>query len=181
MQDSKIMKDFKESLYSRMIEGEEDEKLTNPYMFNPFELPADDVLTFSNKSTTGMLTDKDYIKAGIGAILFPWALSDETKQKFDDGKENEMLTIVIDENKAKYFKYLRDFASTEWGADGYWTDPETGNLVKDDNNVIKVQFKDTPDERYSEVLMALLEMYNREYVDEDLLYAYTQPIEQTTL
>jgi len=85
----------------------------------------------------------------------------------------ELLTIVIRKDKAGLFDFMK--AYTEWDSIGKWEELEEGNVS------IEVQFKDTPEEDIGKELMEQLKKYNEKVVGEELLYARTVPVEETTL
>jgi hypothetical protein len=85
----------------------------------------------------------------------------------------EILEIIIRADKADKFSFLKGY--TEWETKGRWHKLDEGN------ELIEIQFRDRPDEKVGNELMALLTRYNRLVVKEDILMARTIPIEETTL
>jgi hypothetical protein len=97
--------------------------------------------------------------------------------KGEQAKDHEVLSLLIKQPKNKFFKFLKDH--TRWGATGRWTDQKKfGDEI---NSVIQVEFLDTESDFIGNRLMELVNKYNKDFVKEDLLYARTEPIEESTL
>jgi len=108
--------------------------------------------------------------------------------EIDDATDPELLTIQIRRDKAYHFDFL-DKAHTEFATVGYWQPEEEPKKPPEPNVQIDVQYNDVPSnhevcacrEVIGRRLMDLLKRYNDLLVREDLLYARTIPIEETTL
>jgi hypothetical protein len=85
----------------------------------------------------------------------------------------ELLEITVRIDKMKYFNFLKGY--TRWGVEGRW------KKLDEKNELLEIQFRDTPEEKVGNELMALLNEYNRKMVKEKTLYARTIPIEESTL
>jgi hypothetical protein len=100
--------------------------------------------------------------------------------KGEPAKDHEVLTVNIKQSKNDFFKFLK--AHTRWGAVGSWINEQKKHKFEDEkNSVIQIEFLDTQSENIGRDLMKLLDRYNKEYVKEDLLYAWTVPVEESTL
>jgi hypothetical protein len=88
--------------------------------------------------------------------------------------DKELLTITVLRTKAHNFNFLEGY--TTQTAVGKWQ-----TYVDEHNAVISIQFKDRKDEKVGLRLMRLLKLYNTLVVGEQLLYARTEPIEESTL
>jgi hypothetical protein len=91
--------------------------------------------------------------------------------------DRENLCITVFRDKKKHFDFLS--AYTTWKAQGMWR--ENGKVYDDPNAILEVQFADTPSEAVGRDLIKLLNRYNELVVGEKLLYAYTTPVEETSL
>lgn len=114
------------------------------------------------------------IKACTNKLLY-----DPVKSQTD----RELLSIVILRNKEHHLDFLQGF--TKIKAVGIWQDVKSGRIIKtypDEKNVkIEVEFRDTKKETVGNRLMDIFTELNRREIGEDLLYARTVPIEESTL
>ena len=97
--------------------------------------------------------------------------------------KNELLTMIYKKEKAKHFKFLEyppEAGGTKWKSEGYWRD-ENRKLLIEGNVQHEVQYADTLDDRRGKKLMKALKKYNEEEVHEDILYARTEPISESSL
>ena len=108
------------------------------------------------------------IKKEMVELLF----SEEFRKKIG-ARDRELLTIVILQEKAHYFDFLKGY--TSWKTVGKWEKLVEHNLQ------IDIEFFDTEDEAVGNRLMDLLYEYNNKVVKEDMLYARTAPLEEGTL
>jgi len=90
-----------------------------------------------------------------------------------DAKRTEMLTIVVPKNKEKFYKFLE--AYTKFSARGKW------KQFDEANSVLEIQYQDTPDDRIGKSLITLVGLYNRSVVGEQVPYAYTKHVDDSTL
>ena len=88
-------------------------------------------------------------------------------------KDSELLEITVRADKTKYFNFLKGY--TRWGVEGRW------RKLDEKNELLEIQFKDTPKEAVGNELMDLLKEYNRKVVKEKTLYARTISIEESSL
>jgi hypothetical protein len=122
--------------------------------------------------------DVEEIKRVINQLLY-----DAETQKRIGATDRENLNIVILRDKAHYLNFLQGF--TKWNSIGTWREfLPTGEVVEypEEKNIsVEIQFKDRPDELVGNRLMDLFSEYNKRVIGEKLLYAYTQPVEESTL
>jgi len=102
-------------------------------------------------------------------------LFDEKFQKKYDATDKEKLTLIVREDKSGHFDFLRNESLTEWKSIGSWRG------LKEKNEQMEVEFKDRKDEKIGQRLMELLNAFNKRVIGEELLYARTTPIEESTL
>ncbi len=89
--------------------------------------------------------------------------------------DRELITIVIRQDKAHFFDFLKEHAMTNWRTVGIWEKLVESNLQ------IEVEFRDNQQECLGNRLMHLLYAYNKKEVKEQILYARTTPLEEGTL
>jgi len=98
-------------------------------------------------------------------------------------KDKELLSIVVLRKKAKHFDFLEGY--TRWRTVGSWREIQEGKVVhefpEEKNVQLDIEFKDKPDESVGTRLMELFKEFNTKEVDEELLYARTVPIEESSL
>lgn len=90
-----------------------------------------------------------------------------------DQTDKELLTIEIPREKEHHLKFLKSY--TKSNTFGVW------KQYKDKNVQYEIQFKDSKDEKYGNRLMTLFNELNKKEIKEELLYARTEPIEESTL
>lgn len=97
--------------------------------------------------------------------------------------KKELLTMIYKKEKAKHFRFLEyppESGGTKWKSRGYWRD-KNRKLWDEENVQHEVEYADTPDDRRGKELLKALKKYNKEEVHEDVLYARTEPISETSL
>jgi len=136
--------------------------------------------TIINKSKIGVtkVAKKVLPKAVQNKVVSPSAnlqqqINDLLYNPSQHATDWEQLTLVVRKDKAPLFDFLK--ASTQFQVQGKWHD------VTEENVEIKISFKDTPNETVGRELMEKLEQYNAVAVKEEKLFAYTSPIEETSL
>jgi len=136
---------------------------------------ACDVLAIGGKVVPAVELSPEEIQDELSRLLF---------KGVDGAVDPEMLSIMIRRDKVGDFDFLK--AKTEWATVGFW---ETDKNPPEPNMQIDVIFWDIPKSHPQDScreavglrLMELLEEYNKKVVGEKLLYARTQPVEETTL
>ena len=94
--------------------------------------------------------------------------------------QRELLVITVPKKKAHAFNFLQ--AATEVGALGTWRDPDS---VSDDadapNMLLQVEYGDLASEAVGDTIMVCIHIINLLQVNEQLLYARSSNVEQSTL
>lgn len=121
-----------------------------------------------------MMKRAGVVKGKIISLLDLWGAK---RYKGELKKDRELVNIVVLKDKLNHFRFMQ--AYTDWNAHGYWK--ENGKVFDEDNAIIQAQFADTVHEKVGTDLIALLNEYNELVVGERSLYAYTSPVEETTL
>jgi len=85
----------------------------------------------------------------------------------------ELMTIEIPKEKEHHLKFLNTYTKSD--TIGVW------KKYKDKNVQYQIQYKDSKDEKYGNRLMDLFNELNKKEIKEELLYARTEPVEETTL
>ncbi len=113
-------------------------------------------------------------------VLFALLFGDASTQTSLERTQQELLTFALPIAKAGALDFMR--ASTEITAAGTWQDPESvSNDERAANTLLEVQYGDTADEAVGNGVIAALGLINNLEVNEQVLYARTIDIEQTTL
>jgi hypothetical protein len=113
-------------------------------------------------------------------VLFALLFGDASTKTSLDRTQQELLTFALPRFKAGALDFMR--ASTEFSAAGTWQDPNSvSNDERADNVMLEVQYGDTADELVGSGIIAALTIINNLEVNEQVLYARTVDIEQTTL
>ena len=139
---------------------------------------SDEFLKKCVNENPNKLSDSE-LKSCINTIIY----NPEAQKKLG-ATDREQLNIVILRDKANKLDFLEGY--TKWKSIGSWREisPE-GEVIKEfpeeKNMSIEVEFKDRPDERIGKRLLELLSEVNRRWIKEKLLYAFTEPIEESTL
>ena len=94
--------------------------------------------------------------------------------------ERELLVITVPGKKAHAFNFFQ--AATEVGALGTWRDPDS---VSDDtdapNMLLQVEYGELASEAVGDTIMVCIHIINLLQVNEQLLYARSSNVEQSTL
>lgn len=94
--------------------------------------------------------------------------------------QRELLVITVPKKKAHAFNFLQ--AATEVGALGTWRDPDS---VSDDadapNMLLQVEYGELASEAVGDTIMVCIHIINLLQVNEQLLYARSSNVEQSTL
>jgi len=136
-----------------------------------------DIMSCMEKDTHKMTSME--IKACINQLLYNPEWQSEL-----GAVDREQLNMVVTREKMKDFDFLHGF--TKWHTVGTWRKVSpSGKIIKEfpneENAQVEIEFKDRKDEKVGERIINLFGEYNRRVVGEDLLYVYTQPIEESSL
>ena len=94
--------------------------------------------------------------------------------------ERELLTLTVPRSKADPVEFMQ--ASTEMRGAGNWQDPEdVANDSHADNTIVEVEYGDVASERVGDGILAALRVINLLEVNERLLYARMNNVEQSSL
>ena len=112
-----------------------------------------------------------------GHVCTPKELKDEISRLLfnppPSARDKEILSINIPSEKAHAFDFLR--ACTKFKAIGRWRGEEESDTV------IQIMFHDTKEEEVGEALVNLTDQYITRSLHEKAAYAYTSPVEESTL
>ncbi len=126
----------------------------------------------SKKGETLLTLAKDMLYA----LLFGEA---NTHTRFER-VQRELLTITVPRFKADALDFMK--ATTELGAQGTWQDPDqVSNDQRADNVVLEVEFGEIKSERIGNGIVQALSLINNLEINEQILYARMENIEQSTL
>lgn len=119
---------------------------------------------------------KEIVQDRINKLLY--------EAKKDDGvtlNKPKLLTIIIKKNKENHFHFLRD--ETEFGVQGIWksTKHHPTKTYKENNVEIQIQYLDNNDGSVAKKLDNLFKQYNKNWVNEEVLYVTSTPIDKTSL
>ena len=115
---------------------------------------------------------KDYLYA----FLFG---DDATNAKFNRIQQ-ELLTVTVPAFKVSALDFMK--ATTELSAQGTWQDPESvSNDLRADNTLLQVEYGEIEGELLGDGIKIALSIINNLEVNEQILYARMENIEQSTL
>ncbi|QFZ17261.1 hypothetical protein [Saccharothrix syringae] len=98
-----------------------------------------------------------------------------------DRVQRELLSLTVPRAKLPVFEFVRE-AATEISAEGTWTDP-TGAAHDDraGNTVVQVEYGEVAGELVGHGIVTALRLINELEVNEVVLYARMEDVEQSTL
>lgn len=133
-----------------------------------------------------LLSDKERTGKGSALLeeakdmLFALLFGDESTNTHLERSERELLTLVLPQFKAGAVDFMR--ATTELSAFGTWQDPDSvSNDVRATSTLIQVEYGDVPGERIGSAILVVLCLINNLEINEKLLYARMESVEQSTL
>lgn len=98
-----------------------------------------------------------------------------------DRVERELLTLTMPRAKAHAIAFVLQ-AATEIGAHGTWRDPlRAADDDRAPNTVLQVEYGETADELVGNGIAAALKLINNLEVNEQVLYARMENVEESTL
>lgn len=144
------------------------------YLIDPPEKGLD-LITSKHRSKKGealLILAKDMLYA----LLFG---EKNTRTSFER-VQRELLSITLPRFKADALDFMK--ATTELGAQGTWQDPdEVSNDQRADNIVLEVEFGEIRSERIGNGVVRALSLINNLEINEQILYARMENVEQSTL
>lgn len=94
--------------------------------------------------------------------------------------ERELLTMALPRHKAGALDFMK--ATTELSAHGSWQDPEmVSNDNREDNVLLQVEYGEVKGELIGNGVIVTLSLINNLEVNEQILYARMENVEQSTL
>jgi len=94
--------------------------------------------------------------------------------------ERELLTMVLPRYKVASLDFMK--ATTEMSAQGSWQDPDmVSNDSREDNVMLQVEYGELKSELIGDGVICTLALINSLEVNEQILYARMENIEQSTL
>ncbi len=94
--------------------------------------------------------------------------------------QQELLTVTLPVFKASALDFMK--ATTELSAHGTWQDPESvSNDLRADNTLLQVEYGEVEGELIGDGIKTALSLINNLEVNEQVLYARMENIEQSTL
>lgn len=113
-------------------------------------------------------------------LLFALLSGDETTNTKFDRVQQELLTMTLPRFKADALDFMK--ARTELSAWGTWQDPESvSNDTRADNVILEVEFGEVASENIGNGIVRTLALINHLEINEQILYARMENVEQSTL
>lgn len=135
---------------------------------------------------TAMITDLHRSERGSELlrhakdVLFVMLFGDESTNTHLQRLEQELLTITVPQFKASALDFMK--ATTELSAFGTWQDPESvSNDQRADNTLLQVEYGEVEGEWVGAGIVTALSLINNLEVNEQILYARMENVEQSTL
>ncbi|MGD9484950.1 hypothetical protein WDH52_17095 [Streptomyces sp. TRM70308] len=114
-------------------------------------------------------------------LLYALLFGDETLAVRLDRVERELLTLTMPRHKAHAIAFVLR-AATEIGASGTWRDPGgTANDERAPNTILQVEYGEIAEELVGNGIAACLRLINNLEVNEVVLYARMENVEESTL
>ncbi|MBI5933949.1 MAG: hypothetical protein HY867_09595 [Chloroflexi bacterium] len=133
------------------------------------------LITSSQRSEAGndlLEQAKDY--------LYAFLFGDESTNAKFNRVQQELLTVTIPVFKVSALDFMK--ATTELSAHGTWQDPESvSNDMRADNTLLQVEYGEVEGEMIGDGIKTALSIINNLEVNEQILYARMENIEQSTL
>lgn len=112
--------------------------------------------------------------------LYAFLFGDETTGINFKRTQQELLTVTVPVFKASVLDFMK--ATTELSAYGTWQDPESvSNDLRADNTLLQVEYGEVEGELIGDGIKAALGLINNLEINEQVLYARMENIEQSTL
>lgn len=126
----------------------------------------------SEKGEALLTTSKD--------MLFALLSGDETTNTSFNRVQQELLTMTLPRFKADSLDFMK--ARTELSAWGTWQDPENvSNDMRADNVILEIEFGEAASENIGNGIIRTLALVNYLEINEQILYARMENVEQSTL
>jgi len=113
-------------------------------------------------------------------ILFGLLFGDESMNVHLERVARELLTLTLPRRKAGALDFMQ--AATEFSAVGTWQDPDgVSDDSRTDNVLLEVEYGEVSGELIGQGIVRALGLINNLEVNEQVLYAHTVDVEQSTL
>lgn len=113
-------------------------------------------------------------------MLFALLSGDETTNTRFDRNQQELLTMTLPRFKADSIDFMK--ARTEMSAWGTWQDPENiSNDTRADNVIMEVEYGEVESEHIGHGIVRTLALINHLEINEQVLYARMENVEESTL
>jgi hypothetical protein len=145
------------------------------FLINPIPPKGSEILPPHSRSTGGeaLLT---LAKDTLFGLLF----GDEQTNTSFQRVQQELLTMTLPAFKADTLDFMK--ATTELSAQGTWQDPESiSHDLRADNILLQVEFGEIESENIGHGIIRTLTLINHLEINEQVLYARMENIEQSTL
>jgi hypothetical protein len=162
--------------FLEMYKGHDRETLVREgFLIEPLPEGGSDVIPPGCRSEKGealLTTAKDT----LFALLFG---DQETNTSFQRVQQ-ELLTMTLPVFKVDALDFMK--ATTELSAQGTWQDPESvSNDMRADNVLLQVEYGEVESENIGHGIVRTLALINHLEINEQILYARMENIEQSTL
>jgi hypothetical protein len=112
--------------------------------------------------------------------LYAFLFGDESTNTKFKRVQQELLTVTVPVFKVSALDFMK--ATTELSAHGTWHDPESvSNDMRADNTLLQVEYGEIEGELIGDGIKTALSLINNLEVNEQVLYARMENIEQSTL
>lgn len=112
--------------------------------------------------------------------LYAFLFGDESNRTHFKRTQQELLTVTLPVSKASALDFMK--ATTELSAYGTWQDPESvSNDLRADNTLLQVEYGEIKGELIGDGIKTALGLINNLEINEQVLYARMENIEQSTL
>lgn len=126
----------------------------------------------SGQGTALLEQTKDY--------LYAFLFGDESTNAKFKRIQQELLTMTVPVFKVSALDFMK--ATTELSAHGTWQDPESvSNDLRADNTLLQVEYGEVEGELIGDGIKTALSLINNLEINEQVLYARMENIEQSTL
>ncbi len=152
-----------------------DKLINEGYLINDPPVSGTEMIPPRCRSAKGealLTTSKD--------TLFALLSGDETMNTQFNRVQQELLTMTLPRFKADSLDFMK--ARTELSAWGTWQDPENvSNDMRADNVILEVEFGEVASENIGNGIIRTLALINHLDINEQILYARMENVEQSTL
>lgn len=112
--------------------------------------------------------------------LYAFLFGDESNGTSFKRNQQELLTVTVPVSKVSALDFMK--ATTELSAYGTWQDPESvSNDLRADNTLLQVEYGEVEGELIGDGIKIALGLINNLEINEQVLYARMENIEQSTL